>query len=172
MAKRQPKYSQRALAYSIDLLTVYLITITCVFAIVSCYLLLQTNPRESWDHLKVNQGYRIFQSFAHLVVYISYFTISFWSYGKTIGKSFFKLSVVSEKDDELTFGQSLGRSFAYLLSGQLTLGIGFLLPLFREDKKALHDLLAKTKVIRIDSNETIDQKETGPTTDNIDSSAA
>lgn len=148
MTKPYPKFSQRALAYAIDLLSIYLLTITVIFVIVGTYLALQNNPRESWNLLKENQGYRAFQSFAHLMIYLSYFSFSYWSSGKTLGKSFFKLQVVSESG-ELTFKQSLGRSLAYFLSGQLTFGIGFLLPLFRQDKKALHDLLAKTKVVRI-----------------------
>jgi uncharacterized RDD family membrane protein YckC len=71
--------------------------------------------------------------------------------GRTPGKALLRLSVVPAVPSEPTPGIGLQRAFvrflAYNLSGAL-LGIGFLLVLFRKDRRALHDLLAGTRVVR------------------------
>jgi uncharacterized RDD family membrane protein YckC len=43
--------------------------------------------------------------------------------------------------------RAFGRFLAWNLSGAF-LGIGYLLVLFRKDRRALHDLLAGTRVVR------------------------
>ncbi|MBK8595899.1 MAG: FHA domain-containing protein [Holophagales bacterium] len=71
--------------------------------------------------------------------------------GRTPGKALLRLSVVLAGPSVPTPGIGLQKAFvrflAITLSGAL-LGIGFLLVLFREDRRALHDLLAGTKVVR------------------------
>jgi len=71
--------------------------------------------------------------------------------GRTPGKALLRLSVVPAEPSVPTPGIGLQRAFvrflAWNLSGAL-LGIGFLLVLFREDRRALHDLLAGTRVVR------------------------
>jgi len=71
--------------------------------------------------------------------------------GRTPGKALLRLSVVPAGPSAPTPGIGLQRAFvrflAYSLSGAL-LGIGFLLVLFRRDRRALHDLLAGTRVVR------------------------
>jgi uncharacterized RDD family membrane protein YckC len=75
-------------------------------------------------------------------------TVFFWYFGggQTPGKKALKLKVVNHKDfSEPNFMQLLIRYFGYFLS-MISL-IGFFIPLFRKDKKALHDLIAGTVVI-------------------------
>jgi uncharacterized RDD family membrane protein YckC len=48
----------------------------------------------------------------------------------------------------LSFGQATGRYFATFLSA-LILCIGFIMAGIRSDKRALHDLLAGTRVVRL-----------------------
>ena len=71
--------------------------------------------------------------------------------GRTPGKALLRLSVVPAGSSENTPGIGLHKAFvrflAWNLSGAL-LGIGFLLVLFRKDRRALHDLLAGTRVVR------------------------
>lgn len=62
------------------------------------------------------------------------------------GKRMCGLMVVDERGYPLTYSKSFVRSLCRLLSG-LTLGIGFLIGLFQENGKALHDQLAHTGVI-------------------------
>jgi uncharacterized RDD family membrane protein YckC len=71
--------------------------------------------------------------------------------GRTPGKALLRLSVVAAGPLEAEPGVGLKRAFvrflAWNLSGSL-LGIGFLLVAFRKDRRALHDLLAGTRVVR------------------------
>jgi uncharacterized RDD family membrane protein YckC len=74
------------------------------------------------------------------------YTIVFhWTWGQTLGKMALQIRVVSMDGGPLSFGQSVGRYFATFLSA-LILGIGFIMAGVRSDKRALHDLLAGTRV--------------------------
>jgi uncharacterized RDD family membrane protein YckC len=59
-----------------------------------------------------------------------------------------QIRVVRMDGGPLTLGQSIGRYFASYLSA-LTLSIGFIMAGLRSDKRALHDLLAGTRVERL-----------------------
>ena len=66
--------------------------------------------------------------------------------GQTIGKSMVGVRVVAAADGALlTVGPALLRHLAYLLSA-LPLGFGFLMAGLRRDKRALHDLIAGSRV--------------------------
>ena len=74
------------------------------------------------------------------------YTIAFhWIWGQTLGKMALQIRVVSMDGGPLSFGQAVGRYFATFLSA-LILGIGFVMAGVRSDKRALHDLLAGTRV--------------------------
>ena len=74
------------------------------------------------------------------------YTIVFhWIWGQTLGKMALQIRVVSMDGGPLSFGQAVGRYFATFLSA-LILGIGFVMAGVRSDKRALHDLLAGTRV--------------------------
>jgi uncharacterized RDD family membrane protein YckC len=74
------------------------------------------------------------------------YSIAFhWIWGQTLGKMALQIRVVSMDGGALSFGQSVGRYFATFLSA-LILGIGFIMAGVRADKRALHDLLAGTRV--------------------------
>lgn len=78
----------------------------------------------------------------------AYGIIFHWLWGQTLGKMALQIKVVSMNGGPLSFGQATGRYFATLLSF-LTLGIGFIMAGIRTDKRALHDLLAGTRVERL-----------------------
>jgi len=81
-----------------------------------------------------------------LAVTFCYF-VFFWVYGgATPGKMIFKLRVVNPAGGPITWGQAIGRYFAQILSG-LILCIGFIMAGFDDQKRALHDRLADTRVI-------------------------
>jgi uncharacterized RDD family membrane protein YckC len=74
------------------------------------------------------------------------YTIGFhWMWGQTLGKMALQIRVVSMDGGPLSFGQAVGRYFASFLSA-IILGIGFIMAGVRSDKRALHDLLAGTRV--------------------------
>lgn len=67
--------------------------------------------------------------------------------GQTPGKKAYDLWIVRENGKEITLIFALLRFFGFLLSG--TSIIGILLPLWRKDKRTLHDILLKTFVLKI-----------------------
>jgi uncharacterized RDD family membrane protein YckC len=67
--------------------------------------------------------------------------------GQTIGKSIVGIRVVAEDGALLTVGPALLRYLAYYLSA-VPLGLGFLAAGMRRDKRALHDLIAGSRVER------------------------
>jgi uncharacterized RDD family membrane protein YckC len=67
----------------------------------------------------------------------------------TPGQKLCRLRVVSVRDDpRIRFLRALGRLFAMILS-TLMLGIGHIMAAFTERKRALHDIIAGTCVIRV-----------------------
>ena len=76
-------------------------------------------------------------------------TILFWEKwgGTTPGKRLVGIKIVDAKSyKDISNKQAITRSLGYIPS-TLLLGSGFLMVLFRKDKRALHDLLADTVVI-------------------------
>lgn len=78
----------------------------------------------------------------------AYGIVFHWLWGQTLGKMALQIKVVSMDGGPLSFGQAVGRYFATFLSA-LILGIGFMMAGIRSDKRALHDLLAGTRVKRL-----------------------
>ncbi|MCM1104974.1 MAG: RDD family protein [Clostridium sp.] len=69
----------------------------------------------------------------------------------TIGKNLMGIVTVDENGQPLDYGKSFTRAICRLLSGTVTLGVGFLIGLFDEEGKALHDRIAGTRVITKES---------------------
>ena len=77
-------------------------------------------------------------------IYVIYFT---GKYGATPGKMVCKIEVIRPDGSPMTFGRATGRYFAEILSS-LTLGIGYIMVAFDDEKRALHDRVADTRVVR------------------------
>ena len=82
--------------------------------------------------------------------------LSFWLYfslqesGRhqaTLGKRIFKIKVVSKTGSPITFAHATGRTFAKVLS-YATFYVGFLMMPFSNRKRALHDFIAETYVVK------------------------
>ena len=82
-------------------------------------------------------------AFVFPIVYSAFFVARS---GATPGKMAMGLKVVRPNGYDVSTGQAWGRAFADLLS-QITMGIGYLLVLFDEEKRALHDHICGTRVI-------------------------
>ena len=66
----------------------------------------------------------------------------------TVGQKMCRLRVIHDRDDpRVSFSTAMGRLLAMALSS-LTLGIGYIMAAFTDRKRALHDMLAGTCVIR------------------------
>jgi uncharacterized RDD family membrane protein YckC len=81
------------------------------------------------------------------LLYVAYYVLHGWARrGGTPGLRLLGLRLVDWKHQvPIGYLRALLRALALVVTF-LTLGIGFLLPLFRRDRKALHDLLAGTSV--------------------------
>jgi uncharacterized RDD family membrane protein YckC len=83
-----------------------------------------------------------------LVVLNLVYYVVFWSqFGATPGKMALGLKVVRADGGPVSVGQSIGRYFAEILSG-ITLGIGYMMAGWDSEKRALHDRICETRVIR------------------------
>jgi uncharacterized RDD family membrane protein YckC len=98
-----------------------------------------------WGGMDAGMAVRGVTSFYSSIIGAGYSIVFHWQWGQTLGKMALQIRVVRMDGGPLSFGQSAGRYFATILSA-LILGIGFLMAGARSDKRALHDLLAGTRV--------------------------
>lgn len=80
-------------------------------------------------------------SFAYKVFFVA-------SSGATPGKLMMGLRIISTSDERIGFGRAVVRWLGEFVSG-LTLGIGYLMVLWHPERRALHDLIAGTKVVTL-----------------------
>ena len=78
---------------------------------------------------------------------LAYATLLVGAFTTTVGKRPFNMFVVRADGTRVGYGRALGREAAKVLSFIL-LGVGYFMVAFRADKRALHDLIADTVVIR------------------------
>ncbi len=84
------------------------------------------------------------------IVMFIYLTTAIGLYGKTFGMNLFSLELVDiEGEDYPTFHQAAVSSSVYLLSLAFG-GLGFLTVPFNEEKRAVHDIVSGTVVVRED----------------------
>jgi uncharacterized RDD family membrane protein YckC/TM2 domain-containing membrane protein YozV len=79
------------------------------------------------------------------VVLMIYFVLFNYFYNATPGKILMNIQILAEEGTKITFIQSLVRYISYTFSYIML--IGFIMIGIRKDKRALHDLIAETKVI-------------------------
>ncbi|HQU83963.1 MAG TPA: RDD family protein [Pyrinomonadaceae bacterium] len=92
-------------------------------------------------------GFLAFLAVTAVVMFI-YLTTAIGTFGKTIGMRLFSLELVDiEENDYPTFHQAAVNSSVYLLSLALG-GLGFLTIFFTEEKRAVHDIVSNTIVIK------------------------
>jgi len=82
-----------------------------------------------------------------LVFAAIYETLMIGRYAATLGKMACGLRVVTSDGGKVSYGRSLGRHFAKHLSSFI-LGIGYLMAGFDDEKRAMHDRICDTRVIR------------------------
>jgi uncharacterized RDD family membrane protein YckC len=81
-------------------------------------------------------------------VFLAYWIYPVYYNGQTLGKKVFKLKTVrSAGPGELSFLQILLRETVGRMASTITLGFGYLMVSLRADRRCLHDLIAKTKVV-------------------------
>lgn len=78
------------------------------------------------------------------IAYDLWFTVK---KGGTPGKLLLSLKIIRTSGEPLSWPRAWGRLGAYILSG-LTLYIGYIIAAFDEEKRALHDHICDTRVVR------------------------
>ncbi len=86
---------------------------------------------------------------AMLLIAFLYPVLTTWWLGGTLGKLACGLRVVCSNGDALSFPRCVARGLArHFISNSLTFGIGDLLAAFTLEKKALHDMMCNTRVVK------------------------
>jgi len=90
----------------------------------------------------------IFNVFIVVAAWLYFAGMESSSYQATLGKRLLGLKVTDLNGDPIGFGQATGRHFGKIVSGLLTLFIGYAIAGFTEKKQALHDLMAGCIVVK------------------------
>ena len=96
------------------------------------------------SHAVVNTIFQNTLSFAFSIAYGTYFL---GKYRATPGKMACGLKVVRSDGEQISYARACGRSFAEILSS-IILCIGYIIAAFDEEKRALHDRICDTRVIK------------------------
>jgi uncharacterized RDD family membrane protein YckC len=86
-------------------------------------------------------------SLVSMVVNCLYETLFIAKMGSTPGKMAFGMRVVRPDGSRIGMARSFGRYFAKLLSA-LIIGIGYVVAAFDSEKRALHDMICDTRVVK------------------------
>lgn len=92
-------------------------------------------------------GSIIVQNVLYIALGICYTTYFLGTLGATPGKMACGLKVVQSDGEKIGYGRACGRHFAELLSAMI-LCIGYIMVAFDDEKRALHDRICDTRVIR------------------------
>jgi uncharacterized RDD family membrane protein YckC len=126
----------RAVAFAIDV-------VVCMLVQLSFGALGRVLARSAGDGAAVQSTAFLFT----VIFAAAYWTTMHMVAGQTLGKSVVGVRVVGTDGALLTFGPALLRFLASGLS-VATLGFGYLMAALRRDKRALHDLIAGSRVER------------------------
>lgn len=139
---RPPEVSgaaSRAAAVAIDHLLLAAIDVTVIYFTVRMAEL----PMSGWSLLPLAP----LAAFL-ILLKLSYFSVFTAIGGQTIGKMAMRIRVVTAENTPLDMADSLTRSLASTLSA-VSLGLGYLPALFGPEHRALHDRLARTRVVAL-----------------------
>jgi uncharacterized RDD family membrane protein YckC len=81
------------------------------------------------------------------VISLAYNVLFVGKYGATPGKMALKLRIVRSDRSKLTYRRATARYFAQIVTG-LTASLGYVMAAFDSEKRALHDYLCDTRVIK------------------------
>ena len=103
-----------------------------------------TNPLEALGPAFARAGWAILASSLVSMTYSTWFV---GALGATPGLMALGLKIVRPDGSAVGYGRALGRYFATILS-TLIFGIGYLMVAFDSEKRALHDMICDTRVIK------------------------
>jgi uncharacterized RDD family membrane protein YckC len=83
-----------------------------------------------------------------MLIGLSYTVFFLGRFAATPGKMVCKLKVIRSDGAAITYPRAVGRHFSDMLSG-LLLNIGYLIAAFDDEKRAMHDHMCDTRVIKV-----------------------
>ena len=83
-----------------------------------------------------------------IAIGVAFYVFFVGKFGATPGKMALRLRIVRASGERVSYGRACGRYFAEMLSA-IILNIGYLMAAWDEEKRALHDRVCDTRVIRI-----------------------
>ena len=92
-------------------------------------------------------GVAVIQNVFSIALSVAYATYFVGTYSATPGKMACGLKVVRPDGEKITYGRACGRFFAELVSS-IILSIGYIMVAFDEEKRALHDRICDTRVVK------------------------
>lgn len=153
-------FFNRTAAFTIDMVTIVMFqvvlgSLTVSFYQIACLFL----KVQSLGLMEV-----VLQQMCWILCFFGYFPFATSLFGNTLGKHLLQIQAVTDQDQKYINGsQAFLRSLGYVLSSS-TYMVGFVLPLFRKDKKSLHDLICNTHVLQHPRTITSDYVETSDNT--------
>ena len=140
-------------AYLIDQIALYIVHFP-VAVVLRAYIfwgLLQPGSQSTPEAILLSKGVWIAYGLDFLFVLfltIGYSVFFVGRYGGTPGKLALRLRVVRSDLSKVTYKRALGRCLAQALSGPFLFYIGYVIAAFDSEKRALHDHLCDTRVIK------------------------
>jgi uncharacterized RDD family membrane protein YckC len=131
-------------AYLIDYIILQVVNFFVVFVLMAAGLSVERSPAEA------SYRFRVLNGAATLLIVgigILYFVFFNGAFGATPGKLCLKLKIVRSDGKPITYLRAFARYFALLLSS-LFLGIGLMMAGWDSEKRAMHDSICDTRVIR------------------------
>jgi uncharacterized RDD family membrane protein YckC len=122
-----------------------------VYFILALLLLPSLMPRMTGRTSPADASYFLGSCLIQLAFYglgAVYYVLFVGRYGATPGKMALKLKIVKADGSPVSYALALGRFFAEILSA-LILYVGYIMAAFDEEKRALHDRICNTRVVRV-----------------------
>lgn len=96
---------------------------------------------------RVNAGLFGLATLVNLAIGFAYYVFLLTSQGATLGKMAMGVKIVTAEGGPLSFGRATGRYFCANFLEPFTLGIGYLIALFDDQARTLHDRICGTRAI-------------------------
>jgi len=97
----------------------------------------------------VGLGLQLILQVASWGIVMAYRGFMVQKWGQTLGKMAMGIKIVNPDGSAVTTGQAWMRAFIELLVGMFCCGVCYLVAFFNNDKTGLHDMAAKTRVVRL-----------------------
>ena len=116
------------------------------YLLVIAVLIIMSIPFFSFDLQENNLLKVIIQIYYYLIT--QYFFVWFWVHNEgTLGMKTWKIKIICN-NNRLSYKQAIIR-FNVAIISLLFFGLGFIISLFRKDKKCFHDIISKTALVKL-----------------------